>query len=155
MAEIEKPTERYTTNINMWGMEIERLNSILQALTNSKLALHRPTAIRQDPTVIYFCSDLLMEMYLIMDSYIKDEAKKTSLFSRLEKLQDDVENAVSNINSAISEGDMDEVYCPNPIYKDMNYLHKDLLEQADILGLRIPFEKKEPSIKKQLSAANE
>lgn len=150
--EIKEIKEKYTTDINMWGMEIQRINSMLEGLTNLKLYLRNPRVIKENPQIINSCADTLMELYITIDSYIKDQNKKITLFDRLEKLQEEGELIAKDYSNPDDE-DYDNPEQLNTFYKTANHLHKDILEEIDILGLRIPF-KKELNIESMLKKAN-
>lgn len=151
----EEIKEEYTeTDINMWGMEIKRINSMLQALTDVKLCIHNARVLKQNPQVVNMVSDILMELFLTIDAYMDDAAKKAALFERAEKLQDEAEIVVRDFIHASDEGENYD----NPeqlfnFYKQANHLHRDIMEELDILGLRIPFKTKH-SIDALLRKAN-
>jgi hypothetical protein len=152
IREVKDVGGEYTTDINMWGMEIKRINSLLEAITNVKLYLHNPNAIKGNPQIINSVADILMEIYLTIDSYIKDAAKKTTLFNRLEDIQEEAEVIVRDFSAEDNE-DYEGIEQLNSFYKHANYLHMDLLEEVDILGLRIPFKEKK-DIESMLKRAN-
>ena len=147
--------DEYTeTDINMWGMEIKRINAMLQALTDVKLAIHNAQVMKQSPQVVNMVSDIIMELYLTIDAYMDDAAKKASMFERAEKLQDEAELIVRDFKTASDEGeDYDNPEQLFNFYRQANHLHKDIMEELDILGLRIPFKTKH-SIDALLKKAN-
>lgn len=152
IKEVKDIGGEYTTDINMWGMEIKRINSLLEAITNMKLFIHNPNAIKENPQIINSVADILMEIDDTIDSYIKDVAKKTSLFEKLEKLQEEAEVIVRDFSN-VEDEEYSNIEQLNHFYKEANHLHRDLLEEIDILGLRIPF-KKELNIEAMLKKAN-